>query len=149
MKKLWVFLFAVIVLWVGLCARDAAAQLADLAVEFKGPSAAYPGEDMTAKIEITVKNTGGSDARGFYVDIILRESTGTEHICARERIGNIIPKKSVHSLFDTKHPVVIPGDIQPGKYQLCAFADPTDTVRESRERNNKVCRPITIRGKDF
>jgi hypothetical protein len=97
MKKLWVFLVTVIVLWGGLSFKDATAQLPDLVVEFKGPATAYPGQDLTATIEITVKNTGGSEARGFYVDIILRESTGIEHICARERIESIIPQKSVRS----------------------------------------------------
>ena len=116
----------------------------DLAVDFKGLATASPGEDIGGKIQITVKNTGGTDSRGFYVDIILRESTGSERVCARERIENITPQKSVRLLFDPKHPVLIPDDVQPGKYRLCAFADSTDVVRESREKNNKVCHVITI-----
>jgi len=147
MRKLGVFIVTLMLLWGGVSFREAAAQLPDLVVDFKGLATAYPGEDITGRIEITVKNTGGTDARGFYVDIILKEPAGTEHICSRERIESMPPKKSVRLLFDTKHPVLIPGDIQPGKYQLCVFADPTDAVKESREKNNRVCHSVTIKNK--
>ncbi len=148
-EKLGAFLIILLLLQVGLSCGEAAAQLPDLAVSLKGPPTAFVGEDIGRRIEVTVKNTGGTDARGFYVDIILVEPNRTEHLCARERIENMPPKKSVRLLFDAKHPVPIPGDIKPGEYQLCVLADPTDVVREAREKNNRVCRIITLNGKDF
>jgi hypothetical protein len=148
-RQFGAFLFTLFLLWGGLSSRDASAQLPDLAVHFKGPATAFAGQDIGGKIQLTVKNIGGTEATGFYVDIILTEPTGTEHICVRERIESVLPKKSVRLLFDKKHPVLIPGKIQPGKNQLCAFADSTDAIRESREKNNKVCQVTTITSKDF
>ncbi len=149
MKKLGALLIILLLLQVGLSCGEVAAQLPDLTVKFKAPPTFFAGEDIGGKIEVTVKNTGGTDARGFYVDIILIEPNGTEHLCARERIEIISPKKSVRLVFDAKHPVSIPGDVKPGKYQLCVLTDPTDAVRESREKNNRTCSVITLKGKDF
>ncbi len=148
-EKLGIFLITLLLLQMGLSCGEAVAQLADLAVDLKVPPAAFVGEDISGKIEVTVKNVGGTDARGFYVDIILVEPNGTEHLCARERIENMSPKKSVRLLFNPKHPVSVPGDVKPGEYRLCVFADPTSAVRESREKNNRICHALTLKGKDF
>ncbi len=148
-EKLGVFIITLLFLQAGLFCGEVPAQLADLTVDLKVPPAAFAGEDIGGKIEVTVKNVGGTDARGFYVDIILVEPNGIEHLCARERIEHMPFKKSVRLIFNAKHPVSIPDDAKPGEYRLCVFADPTNAVRESREKNNKICHALTLKGKDF
>ena len=138
----------VALLGVGLPFEYAAAQLPDLTVDFKGPPTAYPGEDITAKVQISLKNIGGTEARSFYVDIILREPTGKGHTCIRERVESVTPRKPVRSFLGKNKSILVPNDLPPGQYQLCAVVDPTDDVRESREKNNTLCHPFTLKGKD-
>jgi hypothetical protein len=138
-------------LWLSVSFGQAAAPLADLVVSFKAPATAYQGEVIAEKIKITVRNKGGLEAKNFHVDIILKEISKklltTEHMCGRGYIMSLKPGKSISTPSAMQLPVSIPGDIQPGKYQLCAVVDSTHVVRESSERNNRVCQNITIKEK--
>jgi subtilase family serine protease len=123
---------------------QATALPADLTISFKGPSTASQGEVISGKIKISVKNNGGLEARNFHVDIVLKESTGTEHMCGRGYIASLRAGQSISSASAMALPCSIPGGIRPGGYQLCAIADSTNVVRESREDNNRVCQGIEI-----
>jgi subtilase family serine protease len=129
---------------VNICFGQASALLADLTVSFKAPSLASQGENISGKIKISVKNQGGLEAKNFHVDIILRESTGTEHMCGRGYIARLRPGESVSSASAMALPCSMPRDIRPGAYQLCAIADTTNVVREANEDNNRVCQGIEI-----
>jgi subtilase family serine protease len=136
--------FLVAVFRVNLSFSQATALPADLTVSFKGPSTASQGEDISGKIKISVKNNGGLEARNFNVDIILKDSTGTEYMCGRGFIASLRSGQSVSSASAMALPCSIPRDIRPGEYQLCAIADSTNVVRESRDDNNSVCQGIEI-----
>jgi len=127
---------------------QATALPADLTISFKGPSTASQGEDISGKIKISVKNRGGLEAKNFHVDIILKESTGTEYMCGRGFIASLRPGQSISSASAMALPCSIPRDIRPGEYQLCAIADSTNVVPEgANEGNNSVCQRITITGR--
>ncbi len=136
--------FLVIASQVDISFGQATALPADLTVSFKGPSSALRGEVISEKIKITVKNKGGLEAKNFHVDIILRESTGTEYMCGRGFIASLRPGQSITSASAMALPSSIPRDIMPGTYQLCAVVDSTNVVRESNEDNNRVCQGIEI-----
>ena len=125
---------------------QATALPADLTISLKGPSTASQGEDISGKIKISVKNRGGLEAKNFHVDIILKESTGTEYMCGRGFIASLRPGQSISSASAMALPCSIPRDIRPGEYQLCAIADSTNVVPEgANEGNNSVCQRITIK----
>ncbi len=130
---------------------QATALPADLTVSFKGPSTAFQGEDISGKIKISVKNRGGLEARNFHVDIILKGWAGppppptTEHMCGRGFIMSLKPGESISSVSEMQLPAMIPPNIPPGNYELCAVADSTNVVPEgANEGNNTVCQKITI-----
>jgi subtilase family serine protease len=130
---------------VNICFGQAAALPADLTVSFKGPSTASQGEDISGKIKISVKNRGGLEARNFHVDVILKESTGTEYMCGRGFIASLRSGQSISSASAMALPCSIPRDIRPGEYRLCAIADSTNVVPEgANEGNNSVCQRIII-----
>jgi subtilase family serine protease len=132
--------------WINQSFSQTALLVPDLTVSFKGPSSAFQGENISAKIKISVKNKGNAEAKNFHVDIILKESTGTEYMCGRGFIATLRPGQSISSASAMALPCSIPKDIRPGEYQLCAIADSTNVVPEgANEGNNRVCDRITIK----
>jgi subtilase family serine protease len=115
----------------------------DLTAAFKGPSSAAQGENITAKVKTYIKNRGTVEARNFYVDIVLRETTETDHRLGRASIGSLAAERSATLNFGT---VIIPSDIPLGNYHLCVIADSTNMVVEGthNEGNNTFCQRITI-----
>lgn len=57
------------------------------------------------------------------------------------------PGESISGASAMQLQPMIPPDIPPGNYELCAVVDPTNAVRESNEGNNRVCHKIRIRSK--
>jgi len=115
----------------------------DLTSVFKGPSSATQGENITAKVKAYVKNRGTAEARNFYVDIVLRETSGTDHRLGRASISSLAAGRSATLNFGT---ILIPSDVPPGNYHLCVIADSTDVVVEgtTNEGNNTFCQRIMI-----
>ncbi len=115
----------------------------DLTAAFKGPSSATQGENITVKVKAYVRNRGTAEARNFYVDIVLRESTGTDHRLGRTSISSLAAGRSATLNFGT---IAIPSDIPPGNYHLCVIADSTNVVVEgtTNEENNTFCQRITV-----
>ncbi len=120
---------------------------ADLTLKFQAPSSAYQGENLKDKYKLLVSNIGNLEAKNFNVDIVLYGWAGSEpppqdeFLCGRGFVSSLQPSDDgiPSGLFPS-----IPPDIPPGKYKICALADPTNTVNEIKEDNNKTCQKIEI-----
>jgi len=119
----------------------------DLIVKFQGPSSAYQSENLSGKYKLLVSNIGDLESKNFYLDIVLYGWAGREpapskeHICGRGFISSSNPGEDVQpaGLMPS-----IPPDLPPGEYDICAFVDSTDLIKESKEDNNKSCHSIKI-----
>jgi len=115
----------------------------DLTAAFKGPSSEAQGENVTAKVKAYIKNRGTVEARNFYVDIVLRETTETDHRLGRASINGLAAGRPAPLSFGT---ITIPSDVPLGNYHLCVIADSTNVVVEGthNEGNNTFCQRIMI-----
>jgi hypothetical protein len=143
--------------------KQAAADLAIAA--FKTPASAKAGEDIGKKIQLRISNQGsgtatgsaGSRTRGYTVYLVLsRDQSVPVNVAAsagkfKEDLllkgGGAVKTRDLASGEQFNFPtadVVIPKDTPAGSYNLCARLDPWNKVKESDERNNTVCRSISI-----
>lgn len=136
--------------------------LADLLVALEAPDSAKAAEDIGESLTLTVFNRGdriapgtrSSDA-GYMVDIFITrgaQPTGfarfDEHyfdgvLLRGGRVSNtddLSPRS--RTLYRTS--AILPADIPPGRYQLCARVDPGNRVQEADENNNTRCQLLTI-----
>jgi len=121
----------------------------DLKPTIKAPIKAAPGEDLTAGISVTVTNRGTADAGNFTVGFMLFQENETPiplGTAVKDFTGDVIIKngKEEPRLFapgetvtvDLNEPIILPGQIKPGKYYLGVKADAGDQIKETDEENN-------------
>lgn len=135
---------------------------ADLAIELEAPDNANAGEDIGASLTLNVINLGDrmaqgtrSSENGYMVDIFITRKTMPtgyarydEHyfdgvLLRGGRVSNtddLAPRQRTH--YRTS--AILPADIPPDRYQLCARIDPADKVPEAREDNNTRCQGLAI-----
>ncbi|WP_153045456.1 hypothetical protein [Marinobacter salexigens] len=135
---------------------------ADLMIGLEAPGNANAGEDISASLTLNVINRGDriaqgtrSSSNGYMIDIfITRNSMPTgyarydEHyfdgvLLKGGRVSNtddLPPRQRAHYVSSA----ILPTDIPPGRYQLCARIDPGDKIREESEDNNTHCQSLSI-----
>jgi hypothetical protein len=139
----------------------------DLVVNIKAPFSASPGQDISKLVSLVALNRGTAVApgtrgnvdrhHGYMIDVTLsaspRAPVGPAAFHPNWEDGVLLEGGRVSNTVDLaprasqryRVGAVIPRDTPAGRYFLCGRIDPFDQVRESSERNNTVCRPITIR----
>ncbi len=135
---------------------------ADLRIGLEAPDNANAGEDIGASLTLNVINHGDrmaqgtrSSNNGYMIDIfITRKSMPTGYARYDEHyFDGVLLKGGRVSNTDDLPPrqraryhtsAILPTDIPPGRYQLCARIDPGDKIREEREDNNTHCQSLSI-----
>jgi type II secretory pathway pseudopilin PulG len=139
---------------------------ADLSIAaFKTPASAKAGEDIGKKILLSISNQGsgtalgsaGSLTRGYSVYLVLsRDRLVPVTVAAKVdssqedlllKGGGAVKTPDLEPGGQFAFPtagVVIPKDTPAGGYYLCVRIDPWNKIKESNERNNLVCRPLSI-----
>jgi hypothetical protein len=144
-------------------APEAGALRPDLVVQLAGPAAARPGEDIGEHIRLTVANAGTAPAwgtrdhpSGFMVDLTLGRdallAVGFKAYSPHYAEDVLLEGGRVSKTTDLAHAAarryaivaVIPADVPPGRYHLCAYVDPGNSVAEANERNNSACAALRI-----
>ena len=142
--------------------REPAPAPADLKASVKAPKKARPGEDLSGRVKVTIRNSGEAVARGnkrgdgYQVDLILSNDAASKMGFAtytpyyRDNVllkgGRVSHAKTLRGgASATYEPgAKLPNDVPPGRYYLCARVDPGNKVTESREHNNLGCTAIQI-----
>ncbi|WP_061219278.1 CARDB domain protein [Leptospira weilii] len=133
-------------------------------VYFGGSRQMKPGEDISRKISLQVANFGSAFAagnrlgsEGYIVDLILSKDKvlpegyapyssdfQEDVLLGGGRISNtpnLVPGALV---FVGEGPNIIPKNVPPGDYFVCARVDVGSKITESDENNNTNCFPISI-----
>ncbi|EMY77097.1 CARDB domain protein [Leptospira weilii serovar Ranarum str. ICFT] len=123
-----------------------------------------PGEDVSKKVKVQVANFGGTLANGsnpanegYMVDLILSQDSFVPEgyapyfpdfkedvLLGGGRISHTPDLFSGALAFVSEGSNIIPKNVPPGDYNLCARVDAGSKVAESNEQNNTVCIPITV-----
>lgn len=114
---------------------------AELNIKFQGPSAAYQGENIKDSIKILIKNNGKKIAENFFLDIYIKKGKEKEVLCGRSFISSVNPSENI---YPSGLIPIIPLDLEPGTYKICAFVDSENSVEEENEENNKSCQKIQV-----
>lgn len=135
---------------------------ADLMIGLEAPESANAGDDIGASLTLNVINRGDrmaqgtrSSDNGYMIDIFLtRETMPTGYARYDEHyFDGVLLKGGRVSNTDDLPPrqrtryrtsAILPTDIPPGRYQLCARIDPGDKIPEAREDNNTHCQGLSI-----
>jgi len=146
-----------------LCTEDPVrAEATNLKVYVDAPSRAFPGEDLTDRVRLLVRNQGNGnalgtvDGNGYQVDLILSSDRASRpefatysdqyHDNVLLKGGRVVRTRSLApGASQTYLPnAVLPSKIASGDYYLCARVDPGNVVRETNERDNLSCTPLRI-----
>ncbi|EMJ93912.1 CARDB domain-containing protein [Leptospira alstonii] len=123
-----------------------------------------PGEDVSQKLKAQVANFGGILANGsrpaqegYMVDLILSQDSVVPEgyapyfpdfkedvLLGGGRISNTPDLLPGTLAYVSEGSNIIPKNVPPGDYNLCARVDAGSKVAESNEQNNTVCVPITV-----
>jgi subtilase family serine protease len=148
--KIWMLVAAVLGLLLGSVSPVSAKAKPDVIIEsFSAPAAITQSEMISHKINIVVKNIGGSEARDFIVAVILKGTVVNPgwptqyHVLGSGTIANL---KAGQSMPVTLQSFSIGTIVPPKKYELCVIADESKKVNESNERNNwSKCQYVDIK----
>ncbi|PXX89538.1 protein nirG [Marinobacter vulgaris] len=135
---------------------------ADLMIGLEAPDNANAGDDIGTSLTLNVINRGDRLARGtrssdngYMIDIfITRGSMPAGYARYDEHyFDGVLLKGGRVSNTDDLPPLqrasyqtsaILPTDIPPGRYQLCARVDPGNKIPEAREDNNTYCQSLSI-----
>lgn len=135
---------------------------ADLVIGLEAPDNANAGKDIGTSLSLNVINLGDrmaqgtrSSDNGYMIDIfITRETMPTGYARYDEHyFDGVLLKGGRVSNTDDLPPrqrtryrtsAILPTDIPPGRYQLCARIDPGNKIREANEDNNTRCQNLSI-----
>lgn len=136
----------------------------DLTVDVIAPTSAFPGEDITPGLDVTVNNIGTDTAignltspgNGYIIDLVLSSdkvvppcfaifsANYSEDVLLKG--GRDSNTKDLFISTSVKANVfgTIPADTPPGNYFVCAQVDPPDFIIELDETNNVGCSPLVV-----
>jgi len=122
----------------------------DLIIEsFSAPAAATQNEMISQKINVVVKNIGGSEAKDFIIAIILKGTVVNPGWPTQYHVlgyGTIASLKAGQSAPVTLQSFSVGSIVPPKQYEICAIADEGKKVNESDENNNwSRCQLIDIK----
>jgi subtilase family serine protease len=148
--KCYLLLFLGLLLLLNGVSPVSAAEKPDLIIEsFSVPATATQAEKISEKIKITVKNSGGSEAKGFLVAVILKGTVVNPdwptqyHVLGAGTVGML---KAGRSAKVTLQSFSVGTIVPPKSYEICAITDESKKVNESNEENNwSKCRTIDIK----
>jgi subtilase family serine protease len=121
----------------------------DLIIEsFSAPATATQSEMISQKINVVVKNIGGSEAKDFIVAVILKGTVLNLSWPTQYHIlgfGTVASLKAGQSAAVTMQNFSAGTIVLPKQYEICAIADEGKKVNESDEKNNmSKCQFIDI-----
>jgi subtilase family serine protease len=148
--KMWMLAAAVLGLLLGSGSLVSAKEKPDVIIEsFSAPAAVTQSETISHKINIVVKNIGGSEARDFIVAVILKGTVVNLGWPTQYHIlgfGTVASLKAGQSIPVTLQNFSVGTIVPPKKYELCVIADESKKVNESNERNNwSKCQYVDIK----
>jgi hypothetical protein len=122
----------------------------DLIIEsFSAPAAATQNEIISQKINVVVKNIGGSEAKDFIIAIILKGTVVNPGWQTQYHVlgsGTVASLKAGQSATVTLQSFSVGAIVPPKQYEICAIADEGKQVNESNENNNwSTCQLIDIK----
>lgn len=135
---------------------------ADLAIGFEAPENASAGQDIGASLTLNVINLGDQMAQGtrssnegYMIDIFITRGampTGYARYDEHYFDGVLLRGGRVSNTDDLaprqrtryRTSAILPADIPPGRYRLCARVDPADKIPEAREDNNTRCQNLSV-----
>jgi subtilase family serine protease len=150
MKNIKILALVTAVLSLLLNSAVSATEKPDLIIEsFSAPAEATQNETISKKIEVVVKNIGGTEAKDFIVAIILKGTVlrsdfpTVYHVLGTGQVAGLKPGQSVAvALQNFSAGTIVP----PKQYEICAIADEAKRVNESDENNNwSKCQSINIK----
>jgi hypothetical protein len=122
----------------------------DLIIEsFSAPATATQNEIISQKINVVVKNIGGSEAKEFIIAIILKGTVVNPGWQTQYHIlgfGTVASLKAGQSAMVTLQNFSAGSIVSPKQYEICAIADESKKVNEGNENNNwSKCQFIDIK----
>lgn len=142
---------------IGPCGAVAGERRPDLAGTLRGPATVQPGEDISSRLALTVRNAGTVAAPEFTVDLVLSTTPGVAVRPApyasffvdgllfkngRMKVRGLAAGESESVRFHG--PIAVPADTPPGTYYLAAVLDPGNAVPELSPYNNVALWAVTI-----
>ena len=142
---------------IGPCGAAAGERRPDLAGTLRGPATVQPGEDISSRLALTVRNAGTVAAPEFTVDLVLSTTPGVAVRPAsyaaffvdgllfkngRTKVRGLAAGESESVRFHG--PIVVPADTPPGTYYLAAVLDPGNAVPERSPYNNVALWAVTV-----
>lgn len=138
--------------------------LPDLVVTLNGITEIKSGDDVSQKLKVQITNVGSTIANGsrpnregYMVDLILSKDTVVPEgyapyysdykedvLLGGGRISNTPDLLAGTQVYVSEGSNVIPKNVPPGNYYLCARVDVGSKVAESNEKNNTSCIPVTV-----
>jgi subtilase family serine protease len=148
MKK-WILVAAVLGLFMNIISPVSATEKSDLIIEsFSAPATGSQSEMISQKINVVVKNIGGSEAKDFIIAIILKGTVLNPsfptiyHVLGSGQVAGLKPGQSASVAMQNFSAGAI---VPPRQYEICAIADEGKKVNESDEKNNmSKCQFIDI-----
>lgn len=122
----------------------------DLIIEsFSAPATATQSEMISQKINVVVKNIGGSEAKDFTIAIILKGTVLNPSFPTIYHVlgsGQVAGLKAGQSAAVTMQNFSAGTIVPPKQYEICAIADESKKVNESDENNNwSKCQYVDIK----
>jgi subtilase family serine protease len=142
--------FLSLVFLLNIVSPVSAAEQPDLTIEsFSAPPTATQSEMISQKIKVSVKNIGGSEAKDFTIEIILKGTVVNPGWQTQYHVlgfGTVASLKAGQSATVTLQSFSVGTIVPPNKkYEICAIADEGKKVNESNENNNwSKCQFINI-----
>ena len=150
--KMWMLIAAVLgyPFWVVVLSGISKSRQPDVIIEsFSAPATATQSEMISHKINIVVKNIGGSEAKDFIVAVILKGTVVNPGWPTQYHVlgfGTVASLKAGQSATVTLQNFSVGTIVPPNKYEICAIADEGKKVDESDENNNwSKCQSIDIK----
>ena len=163
--KLFRQLFPLSVLLIASCSEPLsleplALSRPDFIIDLSGISSALPGEDIGTRLIEKVANIGTANSDLDYVQIDIVISTDTIVpsgyaipsstfredalvLGGRDQAKNGLSAGSSY-ILPANDSEILPVDLYPGRFYLCATVDPGNLIAELNESNNTSCIPVDI-----
>ncbi len=142
---------------IGPCGAATGERRPDLAGTLRGPATVQPGEDISSRLVLAVRNAGTVAAPEFTVDLVLSTTPGVAVRPAsyaaffvdgllfkngRIKVRGLAAGESESVRFHG--PIAVPADTPPGTYYLAAVLDPGNAVPERSPYNNVALWAVTV-----
>ena len=130
--------------------------LVDFEIKITSTETASPGDDITKKVNLVLKNAGAVKTQNVDITIYL---SADDRISDRDLVldriylkndPNMIPLAAgeQHNYSKLLDNIKIPSRLRSGNYYICAIVDQRNEVSEYRDDNNSSCSPIQIRSSE-